>query len=388
MKVQAVILAAGEETRLRPLTQNRPKALIPVANRPILEHIIDSLLVCGIRDIIVVVGYRKEQVMRHLIHLPVQVRVVEQLNQVGTGHALICARKLLSDDLLVLPGDNYVDPVSLKGVLKVKNSMLITTHRQPSKFGVVEVEKGLVLGIVEKPAHAKRMTVSCGVYHLSHDLVADMQENNLSDALNVMISQGNSIAAICAYDWQDAVYPWDLIHMNEKLLQTVSPIRAGTISASAVIEGMVSIGKGSVINPFCSIKGPVIIGEDCIIGPHAVIKPGTSIGSRVVIEPFTVIGNSLVMDDCTIASHSKVMSSVLGEACTIGEHTIISKETGILEFGNEVVRSSCGVIMGNGVYSSPLVMYGNSVIGNDCQIDARTNLRIRSKVIPDRTQVM
>jgi len=388
MSVQAVILAAGEGTRLRPLTQNRPKALIPVVNRPILEHLVDSLLACGIRDIIVVVGYRKEQVMRHLIHLPVQVRVVEQQNQIGTGHALLCARNLISDDLLVLPGDNYVGPDSLKEVLNVQNSMLITTHRQPSNFGVVNIEDGRVLGITEKPAHANRMTVSCGVYHLRHDLLEGITENALSDAINNLISQGTFIAAVYAHEWQDAIYPWDLLCLNEQLLRKISPSCSGTLSASAGIKGLVSVGQGSVINPYCIIEGPVIIGEGCTIGPHVVINPGTCIGSRVVIEPFTVIRNSLVMDDCTIASHSTISSAVIGEACTLSEHTVVSAGSGFLEIGNGVVRSSCGVIMGNGVFSSPMVMYENCVIGNDCHIDARNGLRLHSKVIPDCTKVM
>ncbi|MDD1730099.1 MAG: NTP transferase domain-containing protein [Methanospirillum sp.] len=389
MTVQAVILAAGEGTRLRPLTQNRPKALIPVGNRPILEHLVDSLLKCGIRDIIVVVGYRKEQVMQHLIRLPVQVRVVEQKDQLGTGHALFCARDLISDDLLVLPGDNYVDPLSLKELLQISNSMLITTHIHPSNFGVVQIEDGLVKGIIEKPAHANRMTVSCGVYYLKHAFLADMTEFNLTDAINTIISKGNPIAAVYALEWQDAIYPWDLLSMNSRLLRQTSSSRAGTISAGAIIEGVVSIGRGSVIGPHCVIRGPTVIGDDCVISSNVVINPDTSIGSRVVIEPFSVLGDSLVMDDCIIASHSTVTSAVMGEACTLGEHTIIKPGSGIIEMGDEAVRSSCGVIMGNGVVSSPMIIYENSIVGNDCQIDGNNGpLRLRSKVIPDHTRVM
>lgn len=388
MTVQAVILAAGEGIRLRPLTQTRPKALLPVANRPILEHLVESLVRCGVRDIIVVVGYRKEQVMRHLIRLPVPVRVVEQRDQIGTGHALLCARDQISHDVLVLPGDNYVDSASLKELLKVRNSMLIATHKHPSNFGVVNIEDGYVLGITEKPAHASRVTVSCGVYYLKHALLAGITEYTLSDAINSLISGGERISAVYAHEWQDAIYPWDLLCMNERLLRETTHGREGTISGGAIIEGPVSIGRGSLIGPYCTIRGPVIIGEDCVIGPHAVIYPGTSIGSRVTIEPFTVVGNSLVMDDCTIASHSTVSSAVLGEACTLGEHTVITTGTGFLEIGQEAVWSSCGVIMGNGVFSSPMVIYENSVVGNDCNIDARNGLRLRSKVIPDRTRVM
>lgn len=388
MTVQAVILAAGEGTRLRPLTQNRPKALLPVANRPILEHLVESLVSSGVRDIIVVVGYRKEQVMRHLIRLPVLVKVVEQKDQIGTGHALLCARDQISHDVLVLPGDNYIDSASLKELLKIPNSLLITTHKHPSNFGVVSIEDGHVQSITEKPAHASRVTVNCGVYYLKHDLLAAITGHSLSEAINSLILSGEQISAVYANEWQDAIYPWDLLRMNERLLRGTIPSREGTISGSAIIEGPVSIGQGSAIGPYCTIKGPVIIGEGCVIGPHVVIHPGTSIGSRVTIEPFTVIGNSLVMDDCTIASHSTVSSAVLGEACTLGEYSVITSGSGVLEIGTEAVRSSCGVIMGNGVFSSPMVMYENTIVGNDCQIDARNGLRLRSRVIPDRTRVM
>lgn len=388
MKVQAVILAAGEGTRLRPLTQNRPKSLLPVANRPILEHLIESLLKSGIRDIIVVVGYRKEQVMRHLNRLSVPVRVVEQKNQIGTAHALLCARDLITKDVLVLPGDNYVDPASLKELLKVQNSMLITTHRHPSNFGVVTIEDGYITEIAEKPAHANRVTVSCGVYYFKRELLERITDHMMTEAVTSLIRENEKIAVVHAHEWQDAIYPWDLLSMNERLLRGTIPLKAGEISSSAVIEGAVTIGRGTVIGPYTTIKGPVVIGEDCIIGPHVVIHPSCSIGSRVKIEPFCVLRNSMIMDDCTIASHSNVCAAVMGEACTLGEHTVISSGSGVLEIEGDIAHSSCGVIMGNGVFSSPMISYENSIIGNNCIIDARNGIRFRSKVIPDKTRVM
>ena len=388
MTVQAVILAAGEGTRLRPLTQNRPKSLLPVANRPILEHLIDSLLKSGIRDIIVVAGYRKEQVMRHLNRLSVQIKVVEQKNQIGTAHALLCAKKHIKDDFLVLPGDNYVDPASLKELLNIQNSMLITTHRHPSNFGVVSVEDGYITDITEKPAHANRMTVSCGVYYLKHELLEQITDHMMTEAINSLIRMNVRFSAVHAIEWQDAIYPWDLLSMNSRLLKGTVPMKAGEISASAVIEGQVSIGKGTIIGPYTTIKGPVVIGEDCIIGSHVVIQPCCSIGSRVKIEPFCVLRNSMIMDDCSIAAQSIVCAAVMGEACTIGEHTVISAGSGLLEIEGDIIMSSCGVIMGNGVFSSPLISYENSVIGNNCVIDVRNSLRLRSKVIPDKTRVM
>jgi Nucleoside-diphosphate-sugar pyrophosphorylase involved in lipopolysaccharide biosynthesis/translation initiation factor 2B, gamma/epsilon subunits (eIF-2Bgamma/eIF-2Bepsilon) len=306
MTLQAVILAAGEGTRLRPLTQNRPKALIPVANKPIIEHTILSLVEAGIRDIIVVVGYRKEQVMRHLARLSLPVMIVRQTEQMGTGHALLSAKEKIAGDVIVLPGDNYIDPVSIRNIAHNKNSLLYTTHKNPSNFGVVTIENENITRIIEKPVHANRMTVSCGVYHLSSDIIRRIQTHILSEAIDDEIRNGTKISAIKAQSWQDAIYPWDLLVMNKRLLSYIEKRKSGIISLSAVIEGLVSIGSGTKIGPGTVISGPAIIGEDCTIGPHVVIEPGTSIGSRVKIEPFSALKNSIIMDDVVIAPHCSI----------------------------------------------------------------------------------
>ena len=388
MSLQAVILAGGEGTRLRPLTQNKPKALIPVANRPILEHVIISLLTAGIRDIIVVTGYRKEQVMRHLARLTEPVMIVEQSNQLGTGHALLCARNYIAGDFLVLPGDNYIDPASIRNISKTRNSLLFTTHLQPSNFGVISIKGGIVRGIIEKPVHATRMTVSCGIYHFGHDLLERINQNILSDALNFLIEKGFKFTAVQACAWQDAIYPWDLLSMNERLLTYINQQKAGVINSNAVISGIVSIGNGTKIGPGTVINGPVIIGEDCVIGPHVVIKAGCSIGSRVRIEPFSSITNSILMDDVVIASHTSISSSVIGEGCTVSEFSSAICKNGYIQINEKPINSSCGVIMGNGVFGGPSVIYENTIVGNDVIIDGRVGIKFSSANIPDKTRVI
>ena len=98
--------------------------------------------------------------------------IVRQTEQLGTAHALLCARDRIAGDVLVLPGDNYIDPDSIRDIARIKNSLLYTTHRQPSNFGVVTIEDDAVSSITEKPVLASRMTVSCGVYHLGSELLA------------------------------------------------------------------------------------------------------------------------------------------------------------------------------------------------------------------------
>ncbi len=388
MSLQAVILAAGEGVRLRPLTQNKPKALIPVANKPIIEHTILSLLEAGIRDIIVVIGYRKEQVMRHLAHLSVPVMIVRQTEQLGTAHALLCARDRIAGDVLVLPGDNYIDPDSIRDIARIKNSLLYTTHRQPSNFGVVTIEDDAVSSITEKPVLASRMTVSCGVYHLGSELLARITTQSLSEAIDEEIRRDTRIAAVKAHSWQDAIYPWDLLVMNDRLLPFISQEKSGIISSSVIMQGKVSIGSGTKIGPGTVITGPVIIGEDCTIGPHVVIEPGTSIGSRVKIEPFTVIRRSILMDDVVIASHSSISGSVIGEGCTLGEYTSAIYASGFIPSEDSAIRAGCGVIMGNGVFCKPSVMFENTIVGNEVTIEGRTDLRFSCTRIPDKTRVI
>ncbi|NLV27525.1 MAG: NTP transferase domain-containing protein [Methanomicrobiales archaeon] len=388
MSLKAVILAAGEGRRLRPLTQNRPKALIPVANKPIIEHNINSLVNAGIRDIIVVVGFRKEQVMRHLSQLSFPVMIVQQAEQLGTAHALLCAKGMIKDDVLVIPGDNYIDSGSLRDIITIKNSLLYTTHKQPSNFGVITIEGDIVTSITEKPIKASRMTVSCGIYHISSELVWRIADNSMSEVIDAEIRLGTKITAIKAHSWQDAIYPWDLLTMNERLLTDITAQKAGIISSSAVIQGPVSIGKGTEIKPGVVITGPVFIGEDCKIGAHAVIEPGTSIGSRVTVNSHTTINKSIIMNDAVIASHCSISGSVIGEGCTIGENSLIVHKDGFIILDNTPIRSSCGVIMGNGVISSPNILLENVIVGNNVCIQGKSDKRFSNSVIPDKTQVM
>ena len=109
--MQAVILAAGEGTRMRPLTYTRPKVMLPIANKPILEHLIIELVNAGIRDIVLIVGYMEEVIRRYFgdgRYWNVKLTYVSQRKQLGTADALKAASHLLDDDFLMLNGDNIV----------------------------------------------------------------------------------------------------------------------------------------------------------------------------------------------------------------------------------------------------------------------------------------
>ena len=384
--MQAVILAAGEGKRVRPLTHSRPKALIPVANRPIIEYVIDALIQNGIRDIIVVVGYRKEQVTRYLNSLTVPVTVVVQDKQLGTAHALTCARSKITGDFLVLPGDNYIDAGSIAKIKNVKNAMLIKEHPNPSNFGVVQLADGYVTHIVEKPERSPGFMVSTGIYSLSPSFFQYIMENNITDAISCMLEDNQKIHGVVADDWQDAIYPWDLLRMNARLLSHITPSREGTSSRNTTITGAVHIGKGTTIGPNTVIAGPVVIGNDCEIGPNCCIMPNTSIGARARIEPFCYIGNALLMDDSSIGSHSRILNTVLGEGCVLADHISTCTSASLMEIEGTVTKPEFGAILGDGVQAGAFTTFKNCIVGNNTTVEDGN--RVISSSVPDDSLVI
>jgi UDP-N-acetylglucosamine diphosphorylase / glucose-1-phosphate thymidylyltransferase / UDP-N-acetylgalactosamine diphosphorylase / glucosamine-1-phosphate N-acetyltransferase / galactosamine-1-phosphate N-acetyltransferase len=384
--MQAVILAAGEGKRVRPLTRSRPKAMIPVANHPIIEYVIDALVKNGIREIIVVVGYRKEQVTRFLNQLDIPIEVVVQNKQLGTAHALQCAESRIRGDFLLLPGDNYIDPHSIARIKNIPNAMLVKEHPNPSNFGVVLLKEGFVTHIVEKPEHAPSFMVSTGIYSLKKEIFSYIRGNDLTDSISSMIDDGHQIQGVPADDWQDAIFAWDLLKMNRRLLSTLSPAREGTASRQTIIQGSVRIGKGTTIGPNTVITGPVVIGNECTIGPNCCISPNTSIGSRVTLEPFTFIGDTLIMDDSSIGSHSRITDSVIGERCSLADHTSVTTAAGLMEIEDTAVRSEFGAIFGDSAKSGPFAQYKNSLVGNNVTIEGNNSLTTRC--IPDDSSVI
>jgi NDP-sugar pyrophosphorylase family protein len=340
----------------------------------------------GIREIIVVVGYRKEQVTRFLNQLDVPIEVVFQNKQLGTGHALRCAESKIRDNFLLLPGDNYIDPTSIARIMDIPNSMLVKEHPNPSNFGVVMLNEGRVSRIIEKPEYSPSFMVSTGIYSFKKDVFSYVQENDLTDAISSMINDGVQIRGIPADDWQDAIFTWDLLKMNRRLLHNLDPGREGNISRQTIIQGSVRIGKGTTIGPNTVVTGPVIIGNDCTIGANCCIQPNTSIGARVTLEPFTCVGDAIIMDDSSVGSHSRIVDSVMGERCTLADHTSTCTRSGMIEIEGIVTRSEFGAIIGDTVTCGPFTVFKNSIIGNNATIEGQKDLTSRN--ISDNSMVI
>lgn len=389
---QAVILAAGEGQRLRPLTVLKPKVMIPIANKPILQYVVEALAVNGVRHIVMVVGYRKEQVQDYFgsgEKLGVEIDYIVQKQQLGTAHALMHAKDAIADRFLVLPGDNIIKTDTIAQLVEAKPSIILVKKQENvSKYGVVTARKGTVEEIVEKPRKATSNLVNTGIYSLDRGIFEFVEEEvELPTVLNSMIARGYEIAAQeTDGTWLDAVYPWDILRLNDIALGAVSLSTAGTVEKGVTMKGAVSIGKGTVIRAGSYLVGPLIIGENAEIGPHACIFPATSIGDQVTISPFSQIRNSAIGNGVHIGPGSNLEDSIVDRGSVLGGHFTAFSAGAVIEVEGEYHNVHTGTVVGEHCAIEENVTARPGVIlGNHSRVSA---LKLLSGKIPDGSLVV
>ncbi len=365
--MKAVILAAGEGLRCRPLTLTRSKVMLPVADRPILEHVIRSLEQNNIKDILLIVGYEKERIMNYFkdgVDFGVNIKYVEQKTQLGTAHAIEQARTELAGEyeFLALNGDNFIEPKVISDLIKSKRgdaTILAVKTEHVSGYGVIKAEGHKVMEIIENPVSEVSHLVNTGIYYFSSrifDFIGDTPlspkgEYAITDTLQKMIENGIEVSMATTRSWWlDAVYAWDLLKLNSVTLGKIDrKVESMVVEDGAHIKGNVSIGKNTIIRSGCYIVGPVMIGDNCDIGPNAVILPSTSIGNNVYVGSFTNIRNSIIMNDVRIGSHGYVSDSIIGSNCHIDPYFITETETNLNIILNDELHQAgkLGTVIGD-----------------------------------------
>jgi len=338
---QAVVLAAGEGQRLRPFTVTKPKVMLSIADKPILQYVIEALAQNGIRDIVVVNGYRKEQILDFLgsgEQFGVKLTFVTQSKQLGTAHALMQAKDVVENEFLVLSGDNLIDADTIARFATVQpDAVLVKRVDNPARYGVVALEKHEVKSITEKPEKAVTDIINTGIYAFSNGIFDFIEpELDIPDVINKMIAQGKPIMSYeTEGTWLDVAYPWDILRLNDTLLRQIITDVAGTVEKGVTLTGPVSVGKATVIRSNSYLAGPVVIGKNCDIGPHVCLMPATSIGDNVVISPFTEIKNSVIGDDVSIGPGCIIEDSVIDKGCIIKERFSASGGQADVAIANE-----------------------------------------------------
>jgi UDP-N-acetylglucosamine diphosphorylase/glucosamine-1-phosphate N-acetyltransferase len=367
--MQAVILAAGEGTRMRPLTYNRPKAMLPVLGTPILRHIVNSCVEAHIERVIIVTGYQEEAIRGHFekADLQIQIEYVKQENRRGTADAVGQAKDLLDERFLAINGDSLISPLTLKLLAEAPHEVVVVAAKRvddPAGYGAVEARGDVVLRIVEKPATPGSNLANLGIYAFDpiiFDAIAQTRksargEYEITDSIQVLIERGHAVRYRNVKEqWIDVGRPWDLLNANELLQQTLRSANEGVVEPLATVEGAVQIGRGSIIKNGAYVSGPVIIGERCEIGPNCYIRPVTCIGNRVKVGNAVEVKNSIIMDDTKIGHLSYVGDSVIGERCNFGAGTVVANlrfdERPIRVAGVHTARRKLGVIMGDDVHT-------------------------------------
>jgi len=382
--LKAVILAAGEGSRMRPLTHTRPKVMLPVANKPILEHLLFEVSKAGIKEFIFIVGYCDEQVRDYFGNggkWGVKIAYCNQRKQSGTADAIRIAADLVDGNFLVINGDIIVSHENIKRLAgRSGNTLSVIEVTDTRGLGTVELHEDKVVHIHEKIGNPPSHMANAGIYLFTPDIFEAISQTSkslrgeyeITDSLQLMLEKGQDIYYQELNYWRDVSYPWDLLSVNEHLLAGIRSQNLGEIEENTVIKGTVSIGKNAVIRSGSYIVGPVIIGQDCEIGPNCYIRPSTSIGDNCHIGSAVEVKNSIIMRGSKLPHHNYVGDSIIGEQCNLGAGTKIAnlkldkKEIKVADINTG--RRKLGAIIGDrvetGINASINVatMIGNNTI--------------------------
>jgi bifunctional UDP-N-acetylglucosamine pyrophosphorylase/glucosamine-1-phosphate N-acetyltransferase len=371
--MKGYILAAGEGLRMRPLTANIPKPLLPVAGRPFLEHNIEAMKEVGIKDLILLTGWRAQRIREHFgdgKEFGVRIEYIEQKERLGTAHAIGMVKDMVDSPFFCLYGDVVLTKESVKWLVdhhkKVKGSvMALTTVDDPRRYGSIITQDGVVKDIIEKPEVPETNTVNAGAYILDpavFEAIAETKksprgEYEITDSFKILMKKAHIYTHLLKGEWIDVARPWDLLEANRILMEDLKTEIEGDVSDRATLVGSVQVGKGTRVLSGSYVSGPAIIGEDCEIGPNAYIRPSTSIGQHCKIGAAVEIKNSIIMNRTNVPHLSYVGDSVIGERCNFGAGTKVAnlrldeKEVQVIVDGKKTGsgRRKLGVIMGDDV---------------------------------------
>lgn len=389
--MKAVILAAGRGTRLEPVTSDLPKCMLPLAGKPVLEHMVEAIREIGIDEISMVIGYKGEAIRGYFedgkSHR-VSIKYIEQEKRLGTAHAL--GLKKFSTDFLAINGDTMISSGDIKRVVDEHNAdatLGVKRLEDALHYGVVKMKDSKVVEIVEKPKKSAPGYINAGIYVFSpkiFDAIAKTKsskrgEYEITSSIQMMIDEGLNVRALELKDpWSDIGNPWNYLDSNQLMMEKMEEKIEGEVEEFVKVKGTLHLGKGSVIRSGTYIEGPAYIGENTIIGPNAYLRGFASIGSNCRVGNAVEIKNSIIMDHTYIPHLSYVGDSIIGRNCNFGAGTLVGnlrldersvkmRIRGALE---DTGRRKMGCIVGDNVKTGLNVMINagrkigqNSMIG-------------------------
>jgi len=323
LKMKAVILAGGEATRLRPLTCNTAKIMVPVLNRPLLEHLINYLERHNIVDIVLALSQQIDEIQSYFGDggkFGVKITYSVEGFPLGTAGAVKNAERFLGESFVVLNGDIFTD-LNLTTMIERhcdKNAIAtiaLTPVDNPTIYGVVETNSGgKVKQFREKPRWDEVTTnmINAGIYILEPDVLNHIKLNAFSmfenDVFPLLLKMGQPIYSYpCEGYWIDIGTPEKYLKLHHDLLNR--------LDKNTKFEGE------SSVHPQAQIEGPVVIGEGGIIGKNAVIRDGVALGAECRIEEGATIEGAVLWQMSKIGRGAKLRNCIVASDCYIGEES-------------------------------------------------------------------
>ncbi len=331
--MRAVILAAGQGTRLRPVTLTMPKPLVPVANKPLIVYAIDVLKSAGLTEIAIVVNDLTSPIVTQLgsgAQLGVSLDYIVQREQLGLAHAINLCQPFVGDEpFCVFLGDNifqdHMEPLLRSfPASDAEATIALGEVPDPTRFGVAEIRDGRIVRLVEKPKDPPSNFAVAGVYLFRKSIfeaIANIKpswrnELEITDAIQYLVTHERNVHPyILTGWWIDAGKPDSIIQANQLVMgdmpYTPPPDGQARIEGRCDISHRVTMGEGCQIIDSV-IRGPVIIGNNVTIR-GSFIGPYTAIGDNVLIEN-SEIDASIIMRNCTVRSITgRIDSSLLAD---------------------------------------------------------------------------
>jgi len=339
--MKAIILAAGKGERLQPFTYTKPKPLIPIVERPLLDYTLEALSKAGVEEAIIVGSYMLDELMKYLkSQRKVRWKIVVQKEPLGTGDALKYIEPYVNENFILIYGDILASYGMLKDMMskllrkRCDGLMLGVEVENPWDYGVLKIVDNNVKFIVEKPKIGSEPSniVNGGVYILPREILSYVDslkpsprgEIELTDAINLMIRDGFKIGVhkVNSDEWFELSKPWDILLITKRILSGLKGKILGDVERGATVRGPVFIGKDARVLSGAYIEGPSYIGDNCTIGPNCYIRPYTVIGRDSRIGNAVEIKASVLMSNTHVGHLSYVGDSVLGEGVNFGAGTL------------------------------------------------------------------
>ncbi|MDF9745199.1 bifunctional sugar-1-phosphate nucleotidylyltransferase/acetyltransferase [Natrinema salsiterrestre] len=365
--MKAVVLAAGQGTRMRPLSESVPKPMLPVADRPLVAHTVDAAITAGADEIVLVIGYEGETVRDYFgsEYRGTPVSYAVQDEQTGTADAVNAARAHLDGPFAVLNGDNLYDQAAIDRLFEACPAVCAIEVDEPSNYGVLSTDESggdYVTGIVEKPAEPPTNLANAGAYAFPAEArewlevpASERGEHEITDVVARVI-EAYEMTPVTLERWLDVGRPWELLEANEWKLADLDRRIDGDVSEDATLEGDVVVEDGATVEPGVVIEGPALIREGADVGPNAYVRGATLVGPDAEVGHAVEIKNSVVSRGTSVSHLSYVGDSVLGRDVNLGAGTNVANlrhDDADIKFtvkGERVTtgRRKFGVVAGDG----------------------------------------